>query len=214
MLVIHARGRCIVARLLVVALADQLLAPRILGAAQLALGGLDRDVREVARLLIGGQLPARVDPLPLHGDFETGERRLLALQLVAQLGAFERRDRLILLHDVAGLHEEVHGARRGGEHRRAHCRNDRALRGNVANERTAGHFSDADPLDRHRDFGGHPVANEEHDNEQQQQRASAGADELIATALLRRDGIDRDVRRGGIADRHHFHLRGSRNATV
>ena len=60
----------------------------------------------------------------------------------------------------------------------------RALRGNVANERTASHFGDAHALDRHGDFCRDPVADEEHENDQQHQRAGAGADELIAAALL------------------------------
>ena len=206
MLVIDARGGRIVPRLLEVTLADEVLAPRILGAAQLALSRLDRDVRKISRLLIRCQFAACLDALPLHGDFEAGERRLLALQLVAQLRALQRRDRLIFFHDVTGLHQEVHGARCCGEHSRADCRHDEALRGEVANERTASHFGNADAFERHGDFGGQPVADEEHQHQQQQQRPDAGADDLIATALLCRGGIDRAILRGGIAHRHHFHF--------
>src|SRR5678815_2032481 len=97
MLVIDTSGGGVVTRLLVVALADEVLAPRVLAAAHFALGRLDRDVREIDRLLIRGQLSAGINSLTLHGDLEAVERCLFTLQLVAQLRAFQRRERLTLL---------------------------------------------------------------------------------------------------------------------
>src|SRR6185503_19899596 len=141
----------------VVTLADEVLAPRVLATAHLALSNLDVDIREVDRLLIRGQLATGVDALTLHRDLETIERRLLALQLVAQLRAFKSRERLILLDDIAGLHEIVRGAGSDGEHRRAHSRDHGALRGDVTNERTPRHFGDAHALDRYGNFSSEPV---------------------------------------------------------
>ena len=54
-------------------------------------------MREIDRLLIRSELAPGIDTLTLHGDLEAVERCLFALQLVAQLQAFQRRDRLILL---------------------------------------------------------------------------------------------------------------------
>ena len=77
---------------LVVARADDLLVPGLLGACELALGGADRDARHVAGLLALQDLAAHVDVLAAQVDDEALERRALALELVAQARAVDGRD--------------------------------------------------------------------------------------------------------------------------
>ena len=85
-----------------------------------------------------------------------------------------------LLHDlVARLHDVVNGACRRREQRRAHGRNDRALRSDIANERAASDFGDAHALARHRDFRSDPAANERSTiTISSSSAAGAGADHL------------------------------------
>ncbi len=105
----------------------------------------------------------------------------------SSVGLDERRQHLALLDRVARAHLVADVAGRDGEERRAHGRDHRALRGDVAHERTFGDRDDAQALARNRVFGGGPAAEQEAKYEDQQQRAGRDADRFLKRV---RSGVD------------------------
>ena len=133
-------------------------------------------------------------------DFESGERRLRLRQLVAQLGAVDFRDDLLLLDDIAGLHEEVHRAGRRRVQSRADGCDDGALRRDVTNELAARDFGDAHALERDGSFGRQPVPHQQRDQSQHQDATDAGGEKEVAPTLQAGFRIDRTILRRRVAN--------------
>jgi hypothetical protein len=76
-------GRNVIDGVLVVALAHRVLVPGPLRALELALGGLDGDLREVRLLLAGEELAADLDFLVLQRGVQAVEGGLFSLVFVA-----------------------------------------------------------------------------------------------------------------------------------
>ena len=166
-----------------IALGDRALVKSPLRALVLALGGADLHVGEVGCFLGRKLLAADLDRLALQRGVEALERRALALEFILERGAHERREHLARLDGVARAHLVADVAGRDREKRRAHGRDDRSLRRDVANERAFGHRRDAKPLARDRVLGRAPAADQEAKHEYQEQRAARDADHLLARAV-------------------------------
>jgi hypothetical protein len=116
----------------------------------------------VGLALRGQLLPARRDAGAAALGVELGQRRALALELVGQLRRVEGRQRVALLHGVAGADRQGHGAR----HRRVQRRADRgdhpAGHRRVAHQRAAGDLGDSQPGAVDRSLAGQPAADHQH----------------------------------------------------
>ena len=193
MFVIHGCRRCLIPRLLVIALTDQMLAPGIFGAALLPLRRFDVHVGEIDRLLRSQHLASRIDALTLHGNFHPGERGLFPCQLIAQFRAVDLRERLAFLHRIARLHDVMNRSGGDRKQRRAHCCDDSALCRHIANELAARDLRDTHTLPRHRYLSAHPAAHQHHDKDQQCERPNGAADQQIPALTQTRRLIDRTI---------------------
>ncbi len=196
----------LVAGALEVPLADDLLRPGLLGARELALGGPDRHTRHVAGLLALQDLAAHVDLLALEVDAQALERRLLALELVAQARALDRGEQVALPDRVARVARVGHGTGRRRVERRADRGDHRGLCGHVAHELAARDRRDAHALARHRGVARTPrlqQRGERHEDEHEQQPARDQPDPPVVPPA--RGGRDLAILGGGAA-----HAGGSR----
>ena len=176
-----------------------------LGALDFALGRLPVDHGLVEQLLGRQLLLAMVEAGPLHLDLEALARRLLLLQAVAQFGADDLGQDLVLGDLVARIDQQVDRARTRRIQGRADRSDHAALHRDVAGQGAALNLCDAQPAHARRGIRRKQARGRGHDQNQQDDGRRCGqADLEPALAVLGLD-LDLPVLRRGVANHSCLH---------